>query len=145
GAGTLVLTNIANTTGPITISGGTLTNGVTTGASALGAGAITLQGGASLNTTTSSGNTYAFANALAVPTGQTGTINTPIRMRMNGAVTGGGTLNFNVTTNASRMDLQNSWTGFTGNLNFVGSGTVRLGTNALASGQPNFNAASWAS
>ena len=148
GTGALRLTNAANT-GNIVVSAGTLTAGGGTDFTnrGLGTGQITIQGGATVNSTlgSTSGGTWTVANAFVIPTGQTGNLITPNRMRMNGAVSGGGTLNWAVNSTASRMDLQNNWTGFTGNLNITGSGTVRLGIVALVGGQPTFNAGSWAS
>ena len=140
GPGTVAISNTGNAI-PINVSGGTLTaanNSSNNGG--LGNGAITLSGGAIINTLEGQNNTLGFANPLTVPTGQTGTINTPIRFVFQNTVSGGGTLNIGVTTNVSRLQFSNNWAGFTGFLNFNGSGTTQLLVNG-----GSFNAAGLAS
>jgi fibronectin-binding autotransporter adhesin len=57
-----------------------------------------------------------LANTIVVAEGQSGTINLGGRVTMPGAVTGAGTLNYNV--NYVRDDITGNWTGFTGTVNF---------------------------
>ncbi|MDB5320847.1 MAG: Extracellular serine protease precursor, partial [Phycisphaerales bacterium] len=129
GAGTLGVSNTANTT-PFVVTAGTLRSEATTaGNGGFGTAAITLQGGATLSAAMPVGSTLTFGNALTVPTGQTGTINAPSRFQWTGTVNGGGTLNVNVSTTETRHDFTSDWTGFTGNLNIAGTGTARLVIN----------------
>ena len=128
GAGTLNVSNTSNAVA-FTVTGGTL-NASATGAGngGFGSGAITFKGG-TIDSSTGVNNTLSFANAVTVGSGDTGTFNTPNRINWSGNVSGEGILNIDVTTTVSRFDLQNSWTGFTGNANFTGSGGVRLFNN----------------
>ncbi|HEY7116306.1 MAG TPA: autotransporter-associated beta strand repeat-containing protein [Tepidisphaeraceae bacterium] len=130
GPGTLSVSNTANTT-PFVLNAGMLNSAATTsGNGGFGTGAITLQGGATISASAMpTGNTLLFANALTVPTGQTGNINAPDRFNWTGPVTGGGTLNVNVISTQSRHDFNSDWTGFTGHLNIAGTGTARLFIN----------------
>jgi autotransporter-associated beta strand protein len=141
-AGNLILSNTNAYAGTTTIAtGGTLTLGsaVAFSSGGLGAGAVEFTGGA-LNATFPAGTTLNYNSAINVGSGQTGSINTPNRFEMRGAVTGTGTLNMNIISDATRADFRNSFTGFSGNLNFTGSGTMRLRVNQTA---PAFNAASF--
>jgi autotransporter-associated beta strand protein len=129
GLGTLGVSNTCNST-PLVVNAGTLHSAATTaGNGGLGTGAITLQGGATINGAMPAGNTLVFGNALTVPPGQTGTINATDRFSWTGTVSGGGTLNVIVNSTVSRHDFNSDWTGFTGNLNLTGTGTARLFIN----------------
>ncbi|QJE98694.1 beta strand repeat-containing protein [Luteolibacter luteus] len=144
GTASLTLSNGGNTyTGATTLKAGTLILGsnVNFGTGGIGTGTVTFDGG-TLSHAYAGGNTLVYANAIDVAAGG-GTLTASNRFRMNGAVTGAGTLNFGVSSNTERSDLQNNWSGFTGKLNLSGSGVVRLGVAALGSGQPNFNAVGW--
>ncbi|MES2920672.1 MAG: autotransporter-associated beta strand repeat-containing protein [Verrucomicrobiota bacterium] len=125
GGGTLSLGSNANTyTGGTVITSGTLAVNNTSFVN----GTVTFMGG-TLQNNYGNNNTYFLGNPISVPTGQVGTINMNNRMNIGGAVSGGGTLNVNLNTTATRDDLTNSWTGFTGQVNFAGSGTARLLNN----------------
>ncbi|MGC4032863.1 MAG: autotransporter-associated beta strand repeat-containing protein [Tepidisphaeraceae bacterium] len=128
--GTLVLTNTANTAA-LNVNAGTLTAGGTAANTngGLGSGAITLQGGATINSLMGANNSLGIANAIIVPTGQTGNLVTPNRFSWGGTLSGGGTLNATVNTTVSRFDFNGNLTGFTGNLNLAGAGTARLFSN----------------
>lgn len=115
-------------------NGGYFTNG------GLGTGPITLQSGGTMDAAFSGGNSWDFLNPIDIPSGQIGNINTPNRFEMKGAVTGSGTLNMNIITGVTRADFRNNFTAFSGNLNFTGSGTMRLRINQSGSA---FNGASF--
>lgn len=129
GTGTLALGGTTNS-----FSGGTVIHSgilaINLG-SFLGPGTLLFQGG-TLQNNYGTNNTYGLANPISIPTGETGTINMGNRMSLGAGaeVTGGGTLNVNLNTTATRDDLNNSWTGFTGQVNFAGSGTARLLNNS---------------
>ena len=147
GDGLLVLSNNTSvTSGGLVVAGGTLQAASNTSFSngGLGSGLITIKGGATVESTFGANNTWLCTNPIDVPATQTGTLKTPNRMQMRGLVTGGGTLILNVTTTVARMDLQNNWVGFSGQAEFTGSGTVRVGIAALGTGQPTFNGGGWA-
>ncbi|MEO5916225.1 MAG: autotransporter-associated beta strand repeat-containing protein [Luteolibacter sp.] len=146
GSGTLTLASSANNyTGITTISGGTLILGsnVSFGTGGIGTGGITFEGG-TLSHAYATGNTLTYSNTLFVDAGQSGAISTPNRFRLNGAVSGAGTLNMTIATTVSRADFQNSFTGFSGNFNLTGTGSIRVGINSLGSSQPLFDATGWA-
>lgn len=144
GAANLTLSNGTNSySGGTTLKAGTLILGSNAnfGTGGIGTGTVTFDGG-NLSHTYSTANTLVYANAIDVAAGG-GTLTASNRFRMNGAVTGAGTLNLAVSSNTERSDLQNNWGGFTGTLNLSGSGVVRLGVASLGSGQPNFSATGW--
>ena len=131
GPGTLLLTGnnsgvLDPFSGGLTIAGGTVTlgGGQDNGFRAIGTGPVTFQNGATLNlnrynVTTNSNSDGTLANTIVVAEGQSGTINLGGRVTMSGAVTGAGTLNYNVAY--VRDDITGNWSGFTG--------TVNLGVN----------------
>ena len=128
GSGTLTLGSNANT-----YSGGTVIHSgilALNFGSFLGSGTLTFQGG-TLQNNYGTNNTYGLGNPIIVAAGQVGTINMNNRMSIGGAVSGSGslTLNLNTAPAAPRDDLNNNWAGFTGQLNFVGSGAARLVNN----------------
>lgn len=128
GDGTLSLgSNTNNWTGGTVLNAGTLALNLN---SFLGPGTVLFEGG-TLQNNYGNNNTYGLGNPLSIPTGQTGTINMGNRMSLGAGavVTGGGTLNVNAGTTVTRDDFSNSWTGFTGQLNIAGSGTIRLLNN----------------
>jgi autotransporter-associated beta strand protein len=147
GSGTLTLsTNANNYSGGTTLSGGTLNLGsnVNFGTGGIGTGGVVFESG-TLTHSYAAANTLLYSQSMSVAAGQTGTIITPNRFRLNGPVTGAGTLNMTIATAVSRADFQNSFSGFSGDLNLTGSGGVRVGLNALGTNQPLFDAAGWAS
>ena len=119
GTGTLTLSTAATYTGGTTIKNGMVTMNTT---GVLGTNTVTLEGG-SLK---SGADGVAIDMPVYVGASQTGNVITPNRMTWSGAVSGSGTLNVAVTTTVTRFDLQNTWTNFSGNLNFTGSGGIRL-------------------
>ena len=140
-SGTLLLYNTANTAA-LNLAGGTVTaaTNATNTNGGLGTGPLTLQGGVVVNSLMAAANTLGLGNAITVPTGQTATFNTPNRFSLGGTLSGGGTLNFGVTTTLSRFDFNGNYTAFTGNINLTGSGNARLFSNGGA-----FNANSFQS
>ncbi len=140
GAGPLSKNGSGNLTlgGSNSFSGGTFINGGTLILSndvanqfALGTGAITLAGGTLTMHDDVSTFNAAYWN-LIVPTNFTGTLNTDSRCDLYGSLTGGGTLNFNVTY--VRTSLFGDWSAFTGNINVTGGGEFRV---LNFSGYPN--------
>ena len=131
GSGTLQLNGdnsgvVAPFSGGLTLAGGTVTlgGGQANGFRAIGTGPITFQNDSILNlnrynVTTNSNSDGTLTNTIVVAEGQSGTINLGGRVTMPGAVTGAGTLNYNV--NYVRDDITGDWRGFTG--------TVNLGVN----------------
>lgn len=97
----------------------------------LGPGTITFNGG-TLQNNYGNNFSYGLANPISVPAGQVGTINMNNRMGFGStaAVTGSGVLNVNLNTTVTRDDFNNSWVGFTGQVNFAGSGTARMLNNS---------------
>ncbi len=131
GDGTLTLgSNTNNWTGGTVLSSGILA----INAGSFIGGTLTFQGG-TLQNNYGNNNSYFFGNPISVPAGQTGTINMNNRMSLGAGapVTGSGTLNVNANTTVTRDDFSNNWTGFTGQLNIAGTGTVRLLNNGSGS------------
>jgi len=141
--GNIAGTGVLNKTGTGTLSLGGTTNSYSGGTvitsgilainkdSYLGPGTVTFQGG-TLQNNYGNNSIYGFGNPISVPAGQVGTINMNNRMNLGSTavVTGGGTLNVNLNTTVTRDDLNNSWVGFTGQVNFAGSGTARMLNNS---------------
>lgn len=128
--------------GGTTLSGGSivLTNeaanrwGLGTGAVTFGGGTLTLAGVMGSNGI----DTGAFPNALVVPAGQTGTLQTMQRGRLTGSLTGGGTLN--VVVKYVRGDFLGDWSAFTGQLNITAAqagSEFRIGEAYTPDGFPN--------
>ncbi len=108
--------------GGITLAAGTVTlgGGQANGFKAIGTGPITFENGSVLNlnrynVTTNSNSDGTLVNTIVVAEGQSGTINLGGRLTMPGAVTGAGTLNYNVAY--VRDDITGNWSGFTGQIN----------------------------
>jgi autotransporter-associated beta strand protein len=117
GAGTLVI-NASNTySGGTFIKTGTLRLGSDiANPYGLGSGNVTLDGGTLTmfnNTATSSDVTASWD--LVVPPNSTGTLNADGRCKLNGSLTGSGTLNFYV--NYVRTELRGNWSAFAGRIN----------------------------
>jgi autotransporter-associated beta strand protein len=140
GAGTLTIGGGNNYSGGTVIRAGTVVLGsATANGSGLGTGSLTFTNGALLNMFASgSGDTSAGSpnnNAFVVPANGSGTLYLPFRMRLNGALTGGGTLN--LRCNGSRNEFYGDWSAFTGQINV----TSRTGTSDfrcnISAGYPN--------
>ena len=128
GAGTLTFLDPANSFASATIEAGTVTLGVGGGIS--GGTFTLLDGAAFVNLYSASQPTVAMP--FDVPAGNSATIATGNRVILSGAVTGAGTLTYNVQTTVTRADLKGAMAAFTGALNFTGSGGVRLYFNGGA-------------
>ena len=142
GSGTLTLTGPNNFTGGFVLNAGTvvLANDEAT-AGALGTGTITLNGGTLNQYRDRSSYTNATWN-LAVPAGRSAILNADDRINLYGTVAGGGTLVFRIPY--VRTTLFNDWSGFTGTLDVVdsgsggtGGGDLRMGSNYSFPGFPN--------
>lgn len=129
-------------------SGGTVLNGgsiiVSNEAAnrwALGTGAVTFNGGTLVlgGVNGSNGtNTGTFPNALIVPAGQSGTLQTMQRGNIGSNLTGSGTLN--VVVKYVRGDFYGDWSDFTGQINVTAaqSGSeFRMAENYAPDGFPN--------
>ncbi len=124
GLGTLTISNNNNFAGGAFINNGAiiLANDAAN-SDGLGTNAITLNGG-----TLSMFDSLATAeNAiwnLAVPNSATGTFNSDSDCNLYGSLTGGGTLNFTVTS--TNTSLYGDWSPFTGKINVTGGGEFRV-------------------
>ncbi len=134
GSGALAL-NVNSYTGPTTIkSGGVSLGGGTGNQYGFGVGpggngntTLTMEGG-TLTMFSDTGSYDTCYWNLVVPTNSTATLNGDARCNLYGALTGGGTLNFNVYY--TRCELDGNWSAFTGQLNFgtdSGGGDFRIG------------------
>ena len=132
GAAQLVKSSSANLflSGSNNFSGGTFINGGAivlnndiANQFAFGTGAITLNGGTLSMYDNNTTFNAAFWN-LIVPSNATGNFNSDSRCDLYGSLTGGGTLNFNVTY--VRTSLYGDWSAFTGNINVTGGGEFRV-------------------
>jgi autotransporter-associated beta strand protein len=124
GSGTLTLGGSNSFSGGTVINGGTiyLSNDIAN-QFGLGTGNVTLNGGTLAmydNVNTYNGSYW----NLVVPANATGTLITDSRCDLWGSLTGGGTLNFNVTY--VRTSLYGDWSAFTGNINVTGGGEFRV-------------------
>ena len=121
GPGTLTVSN-ANTYGGTVVSEGAVA--IAPGGS-LGSGPVTLTGG-TLTSLYGATADFALAGDVVVPAGETGTVNLSKRMALTGA-SGGGTLNLNVSGATFNYDrLNNNYADFTGTLNITGTITNAL-------------------
>ncbi|MHA3775169.1 autotransporter-associated beta strand repeat-containing protein [Verrucomicrobiota bacterium sgz303538] len=136
GSGTLTLATNQIYSGGGTIEEGTIN--IADGGSLAG-GEVALFDGVTLANIQASGNTASVSAPLEIPGGNTVTVKSGIRSVWGGALTGTGTLNYLVQSTISRADLKGSAAAFAGNVNFTGSGGVRLFFN---SGFGGFNNAS---
>ncbi len=128
GTGTLTFLNPGNTFASGTIEAGTVKLGVGGG---IGGGTFTLLDGATF------ANLYVDSQPgvpmpFDVPAGNSATIATGNRVVLSGAVTGAGTLTYLVQTTVTRANFKGPMAAFTGDLNFTGSGGVRLFFNGGA-------------
>lgn len=123
GAGRLTFTGASQIFSKIALDEGTIALGGTSG---LSGGTMTMLDGTALENVQASGNQPAFSNPIEVPAGHNATIRTGNRVIYNGAVTGAGTLNYQVQTTVSRADLKGAMGGFAGRINFLNTGGVRL-------------------
>jgi len=129
GAGTLTVNNNNTFTGGMDLNNGTiqLNNG-----GLLGSGTNILEAGTLVNNY-ASGNYLTLANPLLVPDGDTATINLGNSINLTGALTGNGTLNLNVQSGGATEQLKGNTSAFTGTVNLLGSGGVRMVANGGAS------------
>jgi fibronectin-binding autotransporter adhesin len=136
GTGTLTLSptsvNYSTYTGGTTLVNGTLVIAEQANNTAynlstwLGTGAVTFQGGILGQTGFGTGTgAINYNDPMYVAAGNTGTINTPNRWTMSGAVTGAGTLNMGIIGTIDRAYFSNNFTDFSGTLALTGSGTTR--------------------
>ena len=126
GSGTLTLTAGNSYALGTNLEEGTVTIG---NGGSLGGGAVTMLDGTTLTNGYPTGNTNTFGADVVVPAGNVAVVNSGNRFTMNGDITGSGTLNLNVQTTVSRFDISGATAAFAGNVNFTGSGGVRLFTN----------------
>ena len=117
GSGALSVGSANNYYGGTMIGGGSVV--LSTLDSRLGTGSITMTNDSSLvlyrGDSTSDGNYGAMTSELIVPEGQSVSVHSFPRGYWTGAVTGSGTLNLQV--NYLRGEMQNNWSGFSGQLN----------------------------
>ncbi len=143
-----VVQNAANTltlTGSNTFSGGMIiNNGGTvvlggTAQNAAGSGPITINNNGTL--TLNNTNSGTLFNNVVVPTGSTGTMNMVAAGDFNGAVVGGGTLNFVVQGTGGTID--GDWSSFTGQVNLIapatGTGDFKISTANFTAPAAKFN------
>jgi len=129
GVGTLSVNNNNTFSGGVDLNSGTiqLNNG-----SSLGSGTNTLEAGTLVNNY-ASGNYLTLANPLLVPDGDTATINLGNSISLTGILTGNGTLNLDVQSGGATEQFKGNTSAFTGTVNLLGSGGVRLVANGGAS------------
>jgi len=132
GVGQLVKAGSATLTlgGSNSFSGGTVINGGTIYLSndianqfGLGTGNVTLNGGTLAMYDNAATYNASYWN-VTVPINSMGTLNTDSRCDLYGSLTGGGTLNFNVTY--VRTSLYGDWSAYAGNINVTGGGEFRV-------------------
>jgi autotransporter-associated beta strand protein len=116
GSGSLTLLTGDGFTGGTTINEGTLVLSNTT---AVGSGAITLNGGALSLIAAGGPATYNNPVVVAAPS----TVIAPSNQRLSGAITGSGNLNVNAT--GGTLSIGASFSGYSGNVLMTGSGTFR--------------------
>ena len=124
GSGTLTIGSSNSFTGGAIINNGTvLFANDTANSGGLSVGTITLNGGTlTMFDSAATANTAAWN--LFVPSSSFGTLNTDSRCNLSGSLTGGGTLNFNVT--GTQTSLVGDWSAFNGTINVTGGGEFRV-------------------
>lgn len=137
GSGALTLTGTNSPSATTIGSGSTITFANDSANTAgLGTGVITLNGG----TVAMYDNATTYNNAtlnLAIPAGQTGTVNADSRCDLYGSLSGGGTFNFRAPW--VRTTLFTDWSAFTGVINVTtdaDGGDFRMGTSYYYPGFP---------
>jgi len=128
GTGTLTVNNVNPFSGAVNLSSGTiqLNDG-----SSLGAGPLTIQSGTLINNY-NAGDYLTLANPLVVPAGSTGNLYLGDSINLSGALTGGGTLNLTVQAGGATDQFKGNGSAFTGTVNLLGSGGMRLVANGGA-------------
>jgi autotransporter-associated beta strand protein len=128
GPGSLTVNTVNPFTGAVNLNSGTiqLNNG-----SSLGSGTLTIQSGTLINNY-NAGNYLTLANPLVVPAGCTGNLNLGDSINLTGALTGGGTLNLTVQNGGATDQFKGIGSAFTGTVNLLGSGGMRLVANGGA-------------
>ena len=105
-----------------------------TAQNAAGTGPITLNNG-TLTPNNPAGGT--LANNLIIPTAANGTLNLANGTAFAGGVLGNGTLNLNITANATT--ITGDWSTFTGQVNLAGSGNFRINIGNFNAQSARFN------
>ncbi|MEQ1859288.1 MAG: autotransporter-associated beta strand repeat-containing protein [Chthoniobacteraceae bacterium] len=123
GSGTLTLSHAETYAGGTSLEAGTL---AIASPGSLAGGTIAMLDGTVLTNAYPTGTTSTLTPVIDIPAGNAATINSGNRFSLNGALTGAGTLNYNVQTTVSRADLKGATAAFSGRINFTNSGGVRL-------------------
>jgi autotransporter-associated beta strand protein len=92
----------------------------------LAGGALTMLDGTTLTNGYPSTNTLSQSAGIHIPAGNLARVNTGARFSLSGSLTGDGDFDYNVQTPFSRVDMKGATSAFAGDLNFTGSGGVRL-------------------
>lgn len=116
GTGTLFLGNNNSTLNELVLKTGTVDLNVA-GAVPFGPGKKLIMEGGTLRTFNSTGTYLTSSHAIEVPTGSTATYIAGARCEYNGALTGGGILNWHV--DFIRSYINGNWSGFSGRINLV--------------------------
>ena len=123
GTGTLTLTSAQTYAGGGSLQAGTIALG---SGGSLSGGVLSMSDGAIFTNAYPTGNSASAAIPFDIPAGNSVTFNTGNRLALSGAVTGAGTVSYNVQTTVTRADLKGAMAAFTGNINFTNAGGVRL-------------------
>ncbi len=131
GTGTLTMASAQNYTGGGSFEAGTVA--IASGGN-LSGGALTMLDGTTFTNAYPTGTSGSAAIAFDVPAGNGVTFNSGNRFALTGAVTGAGTINYNIQTTVSRADLGGTMAAFTGSLKFTSSGSPGGGVRLLFNG-----------
>ncbi|MFY7816740.1 MAG: autotransporter-associated beta strand repeat-containing protein [Akkermansiaceae bacterium] len=123
GSGTLNLATAQNYLSGTTVEAGTLT---INNPGSLSGGSVTLWDGTTLTNGYPTGTSSTQNAGIHVPVGNSATINSGNRFALAGPLTGAGTLNCNVQTTVTRFDIKGTTAAYTGRINFINAGGVRL-------------------
>jgi autotransporter-associated beta strand protein len=128
GTGNLFINNANAFTGAVNLNSGTiqLNNG-----GSIGTGSIIFQN-ASLINNWASGSQPGVANPIIVTNNGTANINLGSRISLSGNISGTGTLNITAESTVARDDLNGNASGFSGTVNFLGTGQMRGRANGGA-------------
>ena len=121
GSGNLFVNNANAFTGNVNLNSGAIqlnNNGT------IGTGSIIFQN-ASLINNWASGSQPGFSNPIIVTNNGTANITLGNRIALSGNISGTGTLNITAQSNTARDDLNGNASGFTGTVNFLGTGQMR--------------------
>jgi autotransporter-associated beta strand protein len=123
GTGTLTLGHLETYAGGSSLEAGAI-NLVEGGG--LAGGKLTMLDGTIVANVHGSNNTASLVAPLEVPAGNRATIRTGNRISLSGALSGAGTLIYDMQTVVSRVDLKGASAAFSGEINFINSGGARL-------------------